>query len=112
MAVICSQIITAIKYLRTFARDVFLDLIFGLVLSPYRNPGDPTKQCSREDGGGWWYNRCHSANPNGRYYMGGAYTKLMAKHGTDDGVVWMNWKGSWYSLKAISMKIRPYFTSR
>lgn len=76
------------------------------------NPGDPTKQCSREDGGGWWYNRCHSANPNGRYYMGGAYTKLMAKHGTDDGVVWMNWKGSWYSLKAISMKIRPYFTSR
>nr|XP_020477834.1 fibrinogen beta chain [Monopterus albus] len=74
-------------------------------------PGDPTKQCSREDGGGWWYNRCHSANPNGRYYMGGAYTRQMAKHGTDDGVVWMNWKGSWYSLKAISMKIRPFFTS-
>uniref|UniRef100_A0A3B3ZQN6 Fibrinogen beta chain n=1 Tax=Periophthalmus magnuspinnatus TaxID=409849 RepID=A0A3B3ZQN6_9GOBI len=75
------------------------------------NPGDPSKQCSREDGGGWWYNRCHSANPNGRYYMGGAYTKLMAKHGTDDGMVWMNWKGSWYSLKAISMKIRPFFQS-
>ncbi|XP_036407312.1 fibrinogen beta chain [Megalops cyprinoides] len=74
--------------------------------------GDPTKQCSREDGGGWWYNRCHSSNPNGRYYYGGAYTKYMAKHGTDDGVVWMNWKGSWYSLKAISMKIRPYFASR
>ncbi|KAK2863377.1 hypothetical protein Q5P01_002910 [Channa striata] len=34
-------------------------------------PGDPSKQCSREDGGGWWYNRCHSANPNGRYYIGG-----------------------------------------
>uniref|UniRef100_A0A1A8IXJ0 Fibrinogen beta chain n=2 Tax=Nothobranchius kuhntae TaxID=321403 RepID=A0A1A8IXJ0_NOTKU len=76
------------------------------------NPGDPSKQCSREDGGGWWYNRCHSANPNGRYYMGGKYTKQMSKHGTDDGVVWMNWKGSWYSLKAISMKIRPYFQSR
>ncbi|XP_061664970.1 fibrinogen beta chain [Syngnathoides biaculeatus] len=74
------------------------------------SPGDPSKQCSREDGGGWWYNRCHSANPNGRYYLGGAYTKQMAKHGTDDGVVWMNWKGSWYSLKAISMKIRPVFT--
>ncbi|XP_042257976.1 fibrinogen beta chain [Thunnus maccoyii] len=72
-------------------------------------PGDPSKQCSREDGGGWWYNRCHSANPNGRYYIGGAYTRHMAKHGTDDGVVWMNWKGSWYSLKAISMKVRPYF---
>ncbi|XP_054609502.1 fibrinogen beta chain [Dunckerocampus dactyliophorus] len=73
------------------------------------NPGDPSKQCSKEDGGGWWYNRCHSANPNGRYYMGGAYTRQMSKHGTDDGVVWMNWKGSWYSLKTISMKIRPFF---
>ncbi|KAM6949262.1 fibrinogen beta chain [Aplochiton taeniatus] len=90
----------------------------GMMFSTYDRdndrwiPGDPSKQCSREDGGGWWYNRCHSANPNGRYYMTGAYTKNMAKHGTDDGMVWMNWKGSWYSLKAISMKIRPYFASR
>ncbi|XP_053199637.1 fibrinogen beta chain [Scomber japonicus] len=87
----------------------------GMMFSTYDRdndnwtPGDPSKQCAKEDGGGWWYNRCHSANPNGRYYIGGAYTKQMAKHGTDDGVVWMNWKGSWYSLKAISMKIRPYF---
>ncbi|XP_061239900.1 fibrinogen beta chain [Bos javanicus] len=70
---------------------------------------DPRKQCSKEDGGGWWYNRCHAANPNGRYYWGGAYTWDMAKHGTDDGVVWMNWQGSWYSMKKMSMKIRPYF---
>ncbi|KAM8970293.1 fibrinogen beta chain [Sarcophilus harrisii] len=70
---------------------------------------DSSKQCSKEDGGGWWYNRCHSANPNGRYYWGGHYTWDMAKHGTDDGVVWMNWKGSWYSLKKMSMKIRPFF---
>ncbi|XP_011708952.1 fibrinogen beta chain [Macaca nemestrina] len=70
---------------------------------------DPRKQCSKEDGGGWWYNRCHAANPNGRYYWGGKYTWDMAKHGTDDGVVWMNWKGSWYSMKKMSMKIRPFF---
>ncbi|XP_065733400.1 fibrinogen beta chain isoform X7 [Phocoena phocoena] len=70
---------------------------------------DPRKQCSKEDGGGWWYNRCHAANPNGRYYWGGPYTWDMAKHGTDDGVVWMNWQGSWYSMKKMSMKIRPYF---
>ncbi|CAF90328.1 unnamed protein product, partial [Tetraodon nigroviridis] len=87
----------------------------GMMFSTYDRdndnwtPGDPAKQCSREDGGGWWYNRCHSSNPNGRYYMGGAYTRHMAKHGTDDGVVWMNWKGSWYSQKAISMKVRPFF---
>ncbi|XP_048827037.1 fibrinogen beta chain isoform X2 [Brienomyrus brachyistius] len=90
----------------------------GMMFSTYDRdndnwlPGDPSKQCSREDGGGWWYNRCHSSNPNGRYYWGGAYTRQMAKHGTDDGIVWMNWKGSWYSLKAISMKIRPFFPSR
>ncbi|XP_053559732.1 fibrinogen beta chain [Bombina bombina] len=72
---------------------------------------DPNKQCSKEDGGGWWYNRCHAANPNGRYYWGGQYSWDMAKHGTDDGVVWMNWKGSWYSMKKMSMKIRPYFSS-
>uniref|UniRef100_A0A8C9SRL7 Fibrinogen beta chain n=1 Tax=Scleropages formosus TaxID=113540 RepID=A0A8C9SRL7_SCLFO len=90
----------------------------GMMFSTYDRdndnwlPGDPSKQCSREDGGGWWYNRCHSSNPNGRYYWGGLYTKHMAKHGTDDGIVWMNWKGSWYSLKAISMKIRPFFPSR
>lgn len=70
---------------------------------------DPRKQCSKEDGGGWWYNRCHAANPNGRYYWGGQYSWDMAKHGTDDGVVWMNWKGSWYSMKKMSMKIRPFF---
>ncbi|CAL8241239.1 unnamed protein product [Merluccius merluccius] len=89
----------------------------GMMFSTYDRDNDKwyscdtSKQCSKEDGGGWWYNRCHSANPNGRYYIGGAYTNSMAKHGTDDGMVWMNWKGSWYSLKAISMKIKPSFTS-
>ncbi|XP_032811271.2 fibrinogen beta chain isoform X1 [Petromyzon marinus] len=71
------------------------------------NPGDPTKHCSREDAGGWWYNRCHAANPNGRYYWGGIYTKEQADYGTDDGVVWMNWKGSWYSMRQMAMKLRP-----
>ncbi|KAM9836868.1 fibrinogen beta chain [Aulostomus maculatus] len=104
--------------LELFGENRTMTIHNGMMFSTYDrdndnwNPGDPSKQCSREDGGGWWYNRCHSANPNGRYYIGGAYTRHMAKHGTDDGVVWMNWKGSWYSLKAISMKIRPFFASR
>lgn len=92
----------------TFNTYIYIFLFCNI----YRVPGDPSKQCSKEDGGGWWYNACHSANPNGRYYWGGAYTKNMAKHGTDDGIVWMNWKGSWYSLKTISLKIRPYFAQR
>ncbi|KAG7236294.1 hypothetical protein INR49_001210 [Caranx melampygus] len=104
--------------LELFGENRTMTIHHGMMFSTYDRdndnwlPGDPSKQCSREDGGGWWYNRCHSANPNGRYYIGGAYTRNMAKHGTDDGVVWMNWKGSWYSLKAISMKIRPYFASK
>uniref|UniRef100_A0A3Q3WCI7 Fibrinogen beta chain n=1 Tax=Mola mola TaxID=94237 RepID=A0A3Q3WCI7_MOLML len=104
--------------LELFGENRTMTIHNGMMFSTYDRdndnwtPGDPSKQCSKEDGGGWWYNRCHSANPNGRYYIGGSYTKQMAKHGTDDGVVWMNWKGSWYSLKAISMKIKPYFISR
>nr|XP_033797001.1 fibrinogen beta chain isoform X2 [Geotrypetes seraphini]XP_033797010.1 fibrinogen beta chain isoform X2 [Geotrypetes seraphini] len=70
---------------------------------------DPNKQCAKEDAGGWWYNRCHSTNCNGRYYKGGVYSWDMTKHGTDDGVVWMNKKGSWYSFMTMSMKIRPVF---
>ncbi|XP_034021036.1 fibrinogen beta chain [Thalassophryne amazonica] len=101
--------------LELFGENRTMTIHNGMMFSTYDrdndnwNPGDPSKQCSREDGGGWWYNRCHSCNPNGRYYTSGFYTAKMAKHGTDDGVVWMNWKGSWYSMKAISMKIRPFF---
>ncbi|XP_077333508.1 fibrinogen-like protein 1 [Lithobates pipiens] len=58
------------------------------------------ENCADQDKGGWWYNRCHSANLNGVYYKG-PYT---AK--TDDGIVWYTWHGWWYSLKYVAMKIR------
>ncbi|XP_062870844.1 fibrinogen like 1B [Trichomycterus rosablanca] len=58
--------------------------------------------CASENMGGWWYNRCHVANLNGRYYRGGKYT---AKH--DNGVVWGPWRGLWYSLRHTTMKVRP-----
>uniref|UniRef100_H3AD02 Fibrinogen-like protein 1 n=1 Tax=Latimeria chalumnae TaxID=7897 RepID=H3AD02_LATCH len=59
------------------------------------------KNCAKEDNSGWWFNRCHSANLNGKYYNG-SYT---AK--TDDGIVWYTWHGWWYSIKSVVMKIRP-----
>ncbi|XP_072352979.1 fibrinogen-like protein 1 [Scyliorhinus torazame] len=59
--------------------------------------------CAKEDKGGWWFNRCHSANVNGHYYNRGAFTSR-----TDDGIIWYTWHGWWYSLKATVMKIRPY----
>ncbi|XP_072120372.1 fibrinogen like 1B isoform X1 [Mobula birostris] len=60
--------------------------------------------CAQEGKSGWWFNRCHSANLNGKYYRHGNYT---AKH--DSGVLWSTWKGLWYSLKFTTMKIRPLY---
>ncbi|KAM6985142.1 fibrinogen like 1B [Aplochiton taeniatus] len=58
--------------------------------------------CAQENKGGWWYNRCHTANLNGKYYKGGDY-----RGDFDNGVVWGPWKGLWYSLKHTTMKVRP-----
>ncbi|XP_066555990.1 fibrinogen like 1B [Amia ocellicauda] len=58
--------------------------------------------CAQENKGGWWYNRCHAANLNGKFYRGGTY-----KWKYDNGVVWSTWKGLWYSLHHTTMKVRP-----
>ncbi|GLD68581.1 fibrinogen beta chain [Lates japonicus] len=71
--------------LQLFGENRTMTIHNGMMFSTYDRdndnwiPGHPSKQCSREDGGGWWYNRCHSANPNGRYYIGGPSTPNMAK---------------------------------
>ncbi|KAK5598950.1 hypothetical protein CRENBAI_001509 [Crenichthys baileyi] len=59
------------------------------------------ENCARKFVGAFWYTDCHSANPNG-IYRWGADNSLYAV-----GVVWSPWKGYDYSLKSISMKIRP-----
>ncbi|XP_075887731.1 fibrinogen like 1B isoform X1 [Nelusetta ayraudi] len=58
--------------------------------------------CAQENKAGWWFNRCHAANLNGKYYRNGMY-----KGEYDDGVVWGTWKGLWYSLRHTTMKVRP-----
>ncbi|CAL8364710.1 unnamed protein product [Lota lota] len=58
--------------------------------------------CAKENMGGWWFNRCHTANLNGRFYHGGEY-----KGEYDNGVVWGTWRGLWYSLRHTAMKVRP-----
>ncbi|KAM4524347.1 microfibril-associated glycoprotein 4-like isoform 1-T1 [Odontesthes bonariensis] len=57
--------------------------------------------CAKSYLGGWWYVACHQANPNGVYRWGADKTLYAV------GVEWQRWKGLNYSLKAISMKIRP-----
>ncbi|XP_057677161.1 fibrinogen like 1B [Corythoichthys intestinalis] len=58
--------------------------------------------CAQENNAGWWYNRCHMANLNGKFYRKGEY-----KGQNDNGVVWGTWRGLWYSLRHTTMKVRP-----
>ncbi|XP_071317957.1 microfibril-associated glycoprotein 4-like [Trachinotus anak] len=59
------------------------------------------KHCARVHMGAFWHNDCQLANPNGVYQWGHEGYKPFI------GVVWEPWRGKYYSLKAISMKIRP-----
>uniref|UniRef100_A0A8C6WI58 Microfibril associated protein 4 n=2 Tax=Neogobius melanostomus TaxID=47308 RepID=A0A8C6WI58_9GOBI len=58
-----------------------------------------SSNCAKTFLGGWWYGECHSVNPNGMYLWGSSASAI--------GINWVSWKGYEYSLKAISMKIRP-----
>ncbi|XP_054912295.1 microfibril-associated glycoprotein 4-like [Poeciliopsis prolifica] len=57
--------------------------------------------CAKKYLGAFWYNKCHYTNPNGVYRWGADNTLYAI------GVEWGTWKGVNYSLKSISMKIRP-----
>ncbi|XP_044194454.1 microfibril-associated glycoprotein 4-like [Thunnus albacares] len=59
------------------------------------------KNCARLHVGAFWYNESHIANPNGVYLWGANNTLNQV------GMEWQSWKGANYSLKTISMKIRP-----
>ena len=58
-----------------------------------------TGSCSQQYKGGWWYANCHAANPNGLYLRGSHQSYA-------DGVNWGSFRGHYYSLKKIDMKIR------
>ncbi|KAK1881751.1 Microfibril-associated glycoprotein 4 [Dissostichus eleginoides] len=62
---------------------------------------DPTSNCARSYLGAFWYSTCHYTNPNGVYRWGADGTIHAI------GVIWEHWKGYDYSLKSISMKVRP-----
>uniref|UniRef100_A0A8C6UHQ1 Microfibril associated protein 4 n=1 Tax=Neogobius melanostomus TaxID=47308 RepID=A0A8C6UHQ1_9GOBI len=55
--------------------------------------------CAQVYYGGWWYSNCHWTNPNGLYAWGASTYGI--------GINWQTWKGFKYSLKSLTMKIRP-----
>uniref|UniRef100_A0A3Q2TNZ3 Microfibril associated protein 4 n=1 Tax=Fundulus heteroclitus TaxID=8078 RepID=A0A3Q2TNZ3_FUNHE len=79
-----------------------LSIVSGQKFSTFDKDQDTwVNNCARSFIAGFWFSDCHSANPNG-VYRWGADDSLYAI-----GVEWISWKGRGYSLKAISMKIRP-----
>ncbi|CAH1224818.1 ANGPTL1 [Branchiostoma lanceolatum] len=60
--------------------------------------------CSQVYGGqgGWWFRACSFSNLNGRYQGNCGGSCIVGQD-----VVWANWRGFSYSLKSVSMKIRP-----
>ncbi|XP_041934268.1 microfibril-associated glycoprotein 4-like isoform X1 [Alosa sapidissima] len=54
--------------------------------------------CALTRRGGFWFKSCQYTNPNGLYLWGEV---------TDIGLHWYHWKSNYYSLKSISMKMRP-----
>ena len=51
--------------------------------------------------GGWWYNNCLQANPNGHYYTSSA------NNGDYTGLMYRGLTGKSYSLKTTVLAIRP-----
>lgn len=62
----------------------------------------PPGNCAHYQKGGWWYNACAHSNLSGVWYRGGHYRSRY-----QDGVYWAEFRGGAYSLKKVTMMIRP-----
>lgn len=58
--------------------------------------------CAHYQKGGWWYHMCAHSNLNGVWYKGGHYRSRY-----QDGAYWAEFHGGSYSLKKITMMVKP-----
>ena len=68
--------------------------------TPDRDHDGLAGYCPGRYKGGWWYNDCLRANLNGLYLNGPTERPFM-------GMIWVKWRGHFYSLKKTEMKLRP-----
>ena len=55
--------------------------------------------CAQRYHGAWWFNWCYNSHLNGRYY----HNPFLS---SEKGIIWVTWKGPYYSLKFTEMKTR------
>ncbi|XP_031158490.1 fibrinogen alpha chain isoform X2 [Sander lucioperca] len=80
----------------------------GMKFSTFDKDNDVWEEsCAERYGGGWWYNKCQTANLNGVYYKGAYDPEKNKPYETENGVVWVTYKPANYSLKTVRMFIRP-----
>ncbi|XP_062385070.1 microfibril-associated glycoprotein 4-like [Sardina pilchardus] len=77
-----------------------LSYVNGRKFSTYDKDQDSSSSnCADLHDGGFWFGSCLVANPNGLYKGKGSVA-------SQTGIYWHNWKGYYYSLKSITMKIK------
>ena len=57
--------------------------------------------CANKYHGAWWYDACQHSNLNGKYYQ---EQETVPKN---QGIQWRTFKGYYYSLHSVNMKMRP-----
>lgn len=74
----------------------------GLKFSTFdrNNDRSSSEVCSQQRSGGWWFDGCHDANLNGRYYPDGVSRDR-------DGISWHQWLQSTVSMVRVVMAIKP-----